>query len=134
MRSLYNYDRAQASRESGLACSGVQAAQQQFKDECDINTIVKRFGLTGKMPATVAMPMSGDFTEVGDFQSAMNLIRKSQEEFLTLPSAIRQRFANDPGQLIAFLSDVKNREEAIVLGLLPKPVEVARDGTPVPAS
>ena len=52
LRSLYNYDRDAASSESGLACDDPTLAQQQFRDEADINTILERFGRTGLLIVT----------------------------------------------------------------------------------
>lgn len=50
LRTPYNYDMNAAGDESGLRCEDATRAQQQFKEESDINTIVARFGLTGEMP------------------------------------------------------------------------------------
>jgi len=36
---------------------------------------------------------------------------------MALPSDVRKRFSNDPAELIDFLADKKNDEEAIKLGL-----------------
>lgn len=136
LRSTYNYDVDEASLEAGtsrpvdsdtgeIIDDGV--TQQSFKDECDINTIVKRFGLTGEMPGGFAMPVSGDFSGIGDFQSAMNAVRAAQEAFDSLPGEMRARFANDPQRLISFLEDGANRDEAVKLGLVALPPERTRD-------
>jgi len=136
-RAPWNYDRDQASRETGLAMDGSDGrTQQQFAEECDINTIVRRFGLDGELPSTVATPLSGDFTGVVDFQTAMNLVRKAEESFATLPARLRSRFNHDPGELIAFLDDPRNRSEAEQLGLVALPPERPRDPpepTPTPS-
>lgn len=127
-RTGFNYDTDQASQESGLSCPLEESVtQEQFKEECDINTIVKRFGLTGEMPQNLRLPVSGDFTGITDFHSAMNLVVEAQEGFMSLPAEMRQRFNHDPGQLLAFLADEGNRDEAIKLGLVAKPPEVTRD-------
>ena len=85
LRAFNSYDADAVSRETGIAIDPEESVvQQQFAEECDINTIVRRFGLTGELPNGVAMPVSGDFTAVTDFHTAMNLIRKSQEAFLVL--------------------------------------------------
>lgn len=128
LRAFNSYDADAVSRETGIAIDPEESVvQQQFADECDINTIVKRFGLTGELPNGIAMPVSGDFTGVTDFQSAMNLIRKSQEAFFELPAEVRERFSNDPARLMQFLEDPSNRDEAIKLGIVSKPVERTRD-------
>lgn len=122
VRSAYNYDMSSASDESALVCLDESLAIQSAKDESDINTIVRRFGLTGELPSDVAIPQSGDFVGVGDFHSAMNLVRETQEQFLRVPAELRARFNNDPARLMAFVEDESNRDEARKLGLLKDPV------------
>lgn len=128
LRTEFNYDMDAASDASGLSCDPDEGVtQQQFAEEVDINTIVKRFGLTGELPNGVAMPVSGDFTGVSDYHTALNLVREAQAAFMELPASIRSRFDNDPGKVVEFLDDEKNREEAVQLGILAKPPEVTRD-------
>lgn len=131
LRAFGNYDVDAASNESALKEFDKGVTQQQFAEECDINNIVKRFGLTGELPENIGFPVSGDFTGVSDFKSAMDVVRKSQEAFMELPGDMRYRFANDPQRLMEFLDDPRNREEAVKLGLVNAPVEVARDGMSV---
>lgn len=128
VRTAYNYDADAVSKETGIAIDPEESVvQQQFAEEVDINTIVRRFGLTGELPNGVNMPVSGDFTGVTDFHTAMNLIRQSEAAFAELPAEVRERFANDPARVISFLDDEKNREEAIRLGIVAKPEEKTRD-------
>lgn len=122
LRSPYNYDMEVASRLSGLACVDPTRAQQQFQEEVDINTIVKRFNLTGKMPDNIAMPQYGDFADALDYQSSLNAVIAAQDEFMRVPAHVRARFHNDPAALISFLGDESNRAEAERLGLV-KPAE-----------
>lgn len=91
---------------------------QEFKDETDINKIVARARLTGELPQNNRKPQYGDFTEVPDYQTALNIIQEAEESFMSLPSKIRQRFGNDPGQLIDFMSNPQNEAEARALGLV----------------
>lgn len=130
IRTPYNYDRDLASAESGLLCEDESLAIQSEKENADINTIVRRFGLTGELPSDFKMPQSGDFIGVPDFHTAMNLIRATQEEFLKVPAEVRARFDNDPQRFMAFLEDDANRDEARKLGLL-KPVDVVPEPMPV---
>jgi len=130
LRTAYNYDRDAASDESGLSCEDESLAIQSAEEESNINTIVRRFGLTGQLPDQVAMPRSGDFTGVPDFHTAMNLIRQAQEEFLRVPADVRARFQNDPQRFMEFLEDDGNRAEAERLGLLRLVPVVPSSGTP----
>lgn len=116
--------------DTPLECLDDSLAIQSAEEESNINTIVKRFGLTGEMPSDIRMPKSGDFTNMPDFHTAMILVRKSQEEFLRVPADLRARFANDPQRFMEFFEDDANRDEARKLGLLkdipvsPEPLSV----------
>ncbi|AXH75296.1 MAG: internal scaffolding protein [Microviridae sp.] len=118
VRSPYNYDVDAASDASGLRCEDPSLAHQSFKEECDINTIVERFGLGYSMPEGLAAPSYGDFTEVRDFQGALNAIATARESFDALPANVRARFQNDPGAFVDFCDDARNRPEAEALGLV----------------
>lgn len=131
IRTAYNYDVDEASNESGLKCEDSSLAIQSAEEEANINTIVRRFGLTGQLPDNVAMPQSGDFTNIPDFHTAMNLIRKTQEEFLRIPADVRARFSNDPQKFMEFFENEENRVEARKLGLL-KEVDVPSVSTDQP--
>ena len=78
LRTPYNYDTDEASEASGLKCLDESKTKQSFQEEADINTIVRRFGLTGQLPSGIQAPTYGDFTEVTDFHTAMNAIAKPE--------------------------------------------------------
>lgn len=118
VRNPYNYDVDKASDESGLKCKDKSLAKQEFADEVNINTIIKRFGLDGELPQGVRMPTYGDFTGLGDFQDAMNAVAQANEAFMSMPARVRERFDNDPQKFVEFCSDAKNADEAAELGLV----------------
>ena len=118
LRTPYNYDTMAVSNETGLKCDDVSLAQQNFKDECDINNIMERFGLTGELPSNPLPSQYGDFSGVLDYHSALNAVLAAQDSFLELPAQLRARFDNDPNNLIRFLEDPNNRDDAIALGLV----------------
>jgi len=118
LRTPYNYDTDAASNESGLACEEPSLAQQHFKEECDINTILQKFNITGILPEAPLSPRYGDFSGIGDYHTALNRVMAAQTEFGALPAQIRARFDNDPSKLIQFLDDESNRPEAEELGLV----------------
>lgn len=127
VKTPYNYDGDVESFRTGLDCSDAPTrAQQHFRDETDINVLVARFARTGVPDAPpVAPPV--DFDDVFDFQSAMQRIIDARAAFGALPAKVRARFSNDPGQFLAFVGEDSNRDEAIALGLVPRPVEVPLD-------
>jgi phage internal scaffolding protein len=118
LRTAHNYDHNAASNESGLACQEPTRAQQHHKDECDINVIVKRFGITGKMPINQSEARYGDFTAAEDYHTALNRIIEAEDDFMALPAEIRTQFDNNPANLIGFLNNPANKSEAEKLGLI----------------
>lgn len=111
---------------------------KQFRDAADVNLIVKRglkrdgsFDMSALPPGSRQPGMYGDFTKATDYQSALNAVIKMRQDFNKLKPEVRFKFDNDPAKLVAFLDDPKNEEEAIKLGILPKPkIETRIDENP----
>jgi phage internal scaffolding protein len=118
LRTPYNYDVDAASNESGVACEEPSLAQQQFKDECDINNILRQFNITGQLPDAPLSPKYGDFSGIFDYKTALDRVISADEEFMNLPAVLRARFDNDASNLIEFLENDQNRAEAEKLGLV----------------
>lgn len=118
VRSPYNYDMNIAGDESGLNCKDKSLTVQDQRGETDINTIVKRFGLTGELPTAVRLPEDGDFTNVGTYQEALNAILAAEATFMEFPPDVRSRFDNDAGKFVDFFARPENRDEAKKLGFL----------------
>jgi phage internal scaffolding protein len=138
IRTQHNYDHNAASNESGLSCQEPTRAQQHHKEECDINVIVKRFGITGKMPINQSEARYGDFTAAEDYHTALNRIIEAEDDFMALPAEIRSQFDNNPANLIGFLNDPSNKSAAEKLGLInptssyPEPVDTPTSVTETP--
>lgn len=99
------------------------SAKQEFKDECDINNLMKRYERTGVLEHVNRMQGSyGDFTDVVDFATAFDVVRRAEIMFLTLPARIREDFGNDPGRFLQFATDPANASKMVEYGLA-KPVE-----------
>ena len=104
--------------------------QQQFREEVDINTIVERVRRSGVMPPMTKQPYFLAMPSQS-FQEMQNFLIDARTTFAALPSRVRDRFNNDPYQLVRFVEDSNNRDEAVKLGLIQPPAEVL---TPVPAN
>lgn len=99
--------------------------KQSFKDECDINNIMRRFQVTGEVThLNQRPPMFGEVPDI-DFAGAMSIVVDARERFQQLPATIRDRFNNDPGRLLEFIQNPDNREEGIRLGILQAPQATA---------
>jgi len=105
--------------------TGKGLTKQSMRDECDINVIMKKYAKTGLTNFVSAR--KGEYMEVPniDFHEAMNLITKSNEMFDDMPSELRKRFRNDPGEFMDFVHDPNNLEEMYSLGLAQRPPEEA---------
>jgi len=136
LRTPYNYDTNAASNESGLNCEDSSRTQQHFKDECDINNILRQFNITGQLPAQTLNPKYGDFTGISDYKTALDRVISADEEFMNLPANVRARFNNDTAQLIDFLDNEDNRLEAEKLGLVEPKITLdapsVEEATPTP--
>ena len=118
MKFISAYDKHDAmSNETGLKCLDSSLTQQQFKEESDINTIVDRFMKTGHLPDPVSMPQYVDYEGVFDFQSAMNVVRQADENFMRMDAKVRARFHNSPQEFLEFFGNPDNADEAVRLGL-----------------
>jgi phage internal scaffolding protein len=120
-----------------LHCEDASLAQQHFKDECDINNILRQFNITGLLPEAPLSPRYGDFTGISDYHTALNQVIAAEDEFMSLPATIRARFENNPAQLIEFLDNDQNYDEAVKLGLvnnkpaeMPQAVELPQEKAP----
>lgn len=108
--------------------SGPSLTKQSFKDECDINHILKRFLKTGILDFTNKnQARYGDTTGM-EYTQAMQTVAAAKSLFNELPAPLRARFENEPAKFLDFVQDDKNRDEARELGLL-KP-EAASEDTP----
>lgn len=125
IRSANNYDMMAASDESGLKCEDPSLAQQSAKDECDINCILQNMARGVHPDVSGRQPQYGDFTSTAnDYHDALNMVIAAKEAFDGLSADVRARFKNDPAELLDFVHNEENREEAISLGLIPPPPKV----------
>lgn len=108
--------------------------KQSFRDECDINVIMKKWEKTGVIDHVRDIQgQYGDFTDVKDYRSALDAVIQAQEAFDGFPAELRARFSNDPAQFLDFVQDPSNMEEMISLGLAEAP-KVNQESTQTLAS
>lgn len=125
MRVPGQYDPDAASLEAGTLVTGQTRTQQHQAVDADINTIVKRFKVTGFLPQAARLPSYGDFDSVVDYRTAMDAVVAAEKSFMALPSDMRTKFDNDPQKFLDFVSDKKNLPAMREMGLAkpedPKP-------------
>lgn len=102
--------------------SGSTMAKQQFKAECDVNQIMRKFEKNGIIEHRNRY--QGDYADVTgmvDYHQAMLAVTAAEEMFMTLPAAVRTRFHNDPGAFLSFVDDPANADEMLRMGLREDP-------------
>lgn len=97
---------------------GPSRTKQSFKDECDINVLMKKYQATGVLPPGVGVARYADFSDVGDYLEAQITLLRAQDQFDSLPARVRDRFKNDPVAFLTFVANPANLGEARELGLL----------------
>jgi len=118
VKNPITYDRDKNSAGSTFVFSKPSLAKQSFRDECDINNILRQFNVTGQLPLGSVQPQYGDFSGITDYQSALNAVMAAQDSFLALPAKVRAKFDNDPALFVEFASDEANKDEMKAMGLL----------------
>lgn len=113
-------------KADAIDCSkDVPLTQQSAKEECDINFIVERAKRGADLSQLArGVPQYGDFTSIPtDLRECLVIVQKANNAFMQLDAQVRKRFENDPAQMIDFLNDPNNRDEAVKLGLVVAPKE-----------
>lgn len=103
--------------------SGNKLTQQHFADASDINKIVDRFNRTGLLggPGRPSGRVPEFLNLTGDsFHEMLIRVEQARGAFNGLPAKIRRRFSNNPENLLRFIGDDKNIEEAIEMGFISK--------------
>lgn len=103
-------------RSAGLSQFSKSMTQQQFKRECDINNVIKRYDSTGVLSSVGQLvdkdAIFGDFSNIPDLHSAMTMIAAAEGAFQSLPSWIRKGCKNNPETWINLVMNPDSFDEA----------------------
>lgn len=121
----------------GVSFEGqVSLTKQSEADACDINNIMKQYEATGRLPDLIMRdPIYADFSDMGTYQEAMNIVAHANEQFNALDARVREQFDNDPAKFLKFAEDPKNIEALVDMGLATKreePVKGPQQPAPAP--
>lgn len=106
-----------SARVPVVSPTGHTPAQQQFKDDCDVNTIMRRFQKTGVIDHVAKHQPIYGFASSQSYHESMNIVAIADSMFNDLPSSIRNEFSNNPEAFLEFVQDPKNAERAAELGI-----------------
>lgn len=93
--------------------------QQHHAANCDLNKIMKDYGVTGNLPIIPypAEAFGEDDLDL-DLTSAYERVQTADAYFSQLPSNLRSFFKHSPLAMWAWVNDPKNHDEAVQLGIL----------------
>ena len=84
-------------------------AHQSFKDEVDVNKIIKRFrNARQQLPARKLQYM--DVSGLRDFSHAMEIVDTAKEVFMDLPAEVRAYFKHEPARFIDYTANHSDQE------------------------
>ncbi len=85
--------------------------KQSFKDECDINLIMKRAALGGTI--SHLSQYEGQYADFSDFDffEQTRMLTRGREVFDALPAEIRREFGQSPAAFFEYVNDPKNINE-----------------------
>lgn len=100
--------------------------KQSFKDQCDINKILKKAEVAGGLSHVQKYDKAvyGEFDGEFDLLTAMGKIQKAEEIFSELPAEVRSEFQNNALAFVKFAGDPANNDKLI--DLIPEIAEPGR--------
>ena len=99
VRTPYNYDRDEVSKNTALVCEDESLAQQNMKADTDINTMIRKYGV---LPAQEVNWREFDATVIPrDYHELQNKMKEAEAVFLSLPGEVRAAHDNDPEKFLA---------------------------------
>lgn len=129
VRTPYNYDRDEVSKNTALVCPEETLAQQNMKDETDINIMIRKYGV---LPEQKINWKDYDATAIPqDFHSLKNMMLEAEQAYASLPSDIRQATDNDPEKFLAMVDAQKaaiKKQEKADKAAEKTPGEVSQEG------
>lgn len=108
---------------------GPSLTKQSMALETDVNVIVARHVAHGSPFPVNSRAQYGDFTSGGTFHESLSAVREAELTFMSLPAAVRDYCANDPGRFLDLVHDESRRDELVKLGLVPEAVPVTAPET-----
>lgn len=95
---------------------GKSRTKQSFKDETDVNKLIKKAQITGSIAHLERFDAAAYAEFDGfDLHRAYRLLEKAEEIFAALPSELRHEFENSPANFITYANDPANRDQLEVL-------------------
>lgn len=97
---------------------GETRTKQAFKDQTNINDVVRRYAQTGMWDHLQKRePQFGDFSLSADLKTAIDRVRGAEDDFNSLPAAVRKVADNNPVKFLELLAEEDTARELQAAGL-----------------
>ena len=105
VRTPYNYDRDEVSKNTALVCEDESLTQQNMKAESDLNLMIRKYGV---LPTNEINWREFDASVIpSDYHALQNMMKEADAAFLSLPGEIRAAVDNDPEKFLAMVDAQK---------------------------
>jgi hypothetical protein len=105
VRTPYNYDRDEVSKNTALVCEDESLTQQNMKADTDINVMIRKYGV---LPAQEVNWKDFDASVIPtDYHALQNMMKEADAAFLSLPGEVRAQVDNDPEKFLAMVDAQK---------------------------
>lgn len=118
MRFYNTYDACTRGGKYATPVVGPSMTKQEFKDECDINTIMSKYLRQAVVPVGVKVASYGDYAEAPDYRESIEIMMRAKAQFASLPAKVRDEFKNDPEAFLEFVCKEENLDRCHDMGLL----------------
>lgn len=116
-----------------IAFEGQGKTHQEFKEECDVNTIVRQWRRTAHCTHLNQMePFYGDFTNANDYLEAVQNVENANLAFLGLPADVRDLCGNSPAKFMSMAENEGDLAKLVEAGLTVKDGEDPPPSKPAP--
>lgn len=141
-QALHDFSKSNGS-DTGVSSGGPSLTRQEFAEECDINSLMKRYeGHVTGGPGNMAPrePLYFDFADAPqDLLGYLEFIKGAEDKFMSLPAIVRREFDNSAVEFVAFASDPGSIDQMREWGLAPpakplEPVQVDAGSSPPESS
>lgn len=114
------------SDESGIACTPEEdKTEQQWKAEADIHTLLRRFGIEGRLDGPQRVPSFKPVDYDVELQHALGGIQQAREAYDLMPQDLKREYPT----LMHFLAAIERRELTVKLPL-DKPTDTPQPPAP----
>lgn len=110
LRTPYNYDRDQVSKNTAVIFEDETLTQQNFKDDADLNIMIRKYGV---LPVQEVNWNEFDSSVIpSDYHQLQNQLIEADQAFMGLPAELRSQVDNDPAKLLALISQKEAEAKA----------------------